>query len=421
MNGAKVLSLLSVASVLAAVLVAAPLSAQSETKPAFGISFSGFLKTDLIYDSRQTVNLREGHYLLFPRGESLDKDGRDINAAASFHMLSIQSRLLGKITGPDALGAKTSGLLEAEFFGTSEADLNGFRLRHAFVKLNWPSTELMIGQFWHAMFITDSYPDVVSFNTGAPFQPFSRAPQVRLTQQFGRFSFIATALAQRDFVSNGPEGASSVYARNAACPEFNLKGQYFWSWGGGRELLAGAGVDYKSLVPRLSTLAGYRTDAALHEWAGMVYFKYKTAAATLKAELVCGQDLHHLTMLGGYAVQQVTDALRGFESYTPLDTVAGWVEIQTNGPNFQAGLFAGYSENLGAKEAIGGATYARGANIAALYRIAPRALLNSGKLRLAAEVEWTAAAYGMPDERGVVRGAKWVGNLRLLGAVYYFF
>jgi len=27
----------------------------------------------------------------------------------------------------------------------------------------------MIGQFWHPMFATDCYPDVVSFNTGAPF------------------------------------------------------------------------------------------------------------------------------------------------------------------------------------------------------------------------------------------------------------
>jgi MFS family permease len=407
--------------ILSIALIPAGLMAQAEAKPVFGISFSGFVKTDLIYDSRQTVNLREGHYLLFPKGEALDKDGRDINAASSFHMLSIQTRLLGKIVGPDALGAKTSGLIEAEFFGTSDADINGFRLRHAYVKLNWPTTELLVGQFWHAMFITDSFPDVASFNTGAPFQPFSRAPQVRLTQQFGRFSLIATALAQRDFVSNGPDGASSAYARNAACPEVNLKAQYLWSGAGGRELLVGAGVDYKSLVPRLSTPAGYRTDAALHTWAGQAYFKYRTSAATLKAELIYGQDLHHLTMLGGYAVHEVTDQVKGFETYTPLDTVSGWVEVQTNGPRFQAGLFAGYSKNLGAKKAISGAAYARGADIAGLYRIAPRVLLNEGKLRLAAEVEWTVAAYGTPDGRGVVRDAKWIGNLRILGAVYYFF
>jgi hypothetical protein len=46
-------------------LGAAGMSAQTETKPpAFGISFSGFVKTDLIYDSRQTVSIREGHFFL---------------------------------------------------------------------------------------------------------------------------------------------------------------------------------------------------------------------------------------------------------------------------------------------------------------------------------------------------------------------
>src|SRR5512145_2349108 len=117
--------------------------AQDET--AFGIKFGGFIKTDIIWDSRQTVDLREGHFLLLPKPEVPDPDGNDLNAKASFNFLSIQSRLRGDIKGPDALGAKTSGMFEAEFFGTTDADMNGFRLRHAIVKLNWKSTELMVG------------------------------------------------------------------------------------------------------------------------------------------------------------------------------------------------------------------------------------------------------------------------------------
>ncbi len=169
----------------------------------------------MFYDSRQTVSVREGHFLLYPKPVLADKDGRDINAVSSFHMLSIQTRLLGRVTGPDAFGAKTSGLIEGEFFGTSDADINGFRLRHAFVRLNWAKTELLVGQFWHPMFVTESFPEVVSFNTGAPFQPFNRSPQVRLTRTLGRWSLAATALAQRDFPSNGPDGVSTIYARNA--------------------------------------------------------------------------------------------------------------------------------------------------------------------------------------------------------------
>jgi len=401
---------------------AAVLRAQDETKAAaFGISVSGYVKTDILYDSRQTFNLREGHYLLFPKGEQLDKTGRDINAAPSFHMLSVQTRVQGKITGPDAFGAKTSGLIETEFFGTSDADINGFRLRHAYVKLNWDTTELMVGQFWHPMFITDSFPEVVSFNTGAPFQPFNRSPQIRLAQRFGLWTVTATALAQRDFVSAGPDGASSAYARNAALPEFNLKAQYQWTCEGGCEVLFGASGDYKKLRPRLSTATGYRTGSTVSDWAGEVFFKYQTRPATFKAEAFYGQDPYHLTMIGGYAVRAVTDPVRDEEAYTPYDVFALWSEFMTNGKAVQGGVFFGYSKNLGTTATIGGAKYGRGLDIDALYRVAPRLVVNSGKVRFAAEVEYTSAAYGMADANGKVGSTKWMANLRLLGAVYLFF
>lgn len=111
--------------------------AQEEVKP--GIKFTGFVKTDAFYDSRQSSasnGLREGHFYLYPDPILYSADSSDINDSPSFHILSIQSRLKGNIIGPDAFGAKISGLIEAEFFGTSEADMNGFRLRHAFVELN---------------------------------------------------------------------------------------------------------------------------------------------------------------------------------------------------------------------------------------------------------------------------------------------
>ncbi|MCK7533463.1 MAG: hypothetical protein MZV63_21735 [Marinilabiliales bacterium] len=82
----------------------------------------------------------------------------DLNANPSFHILNIQTRIRGDISGPDAFGAKTSGAIEAEFFGTSESDLNGFRLRHAYVQMEWPKVTLLTGQYWHPMFITESFP-----------------------------------------------------------------------------------------------------------------------------------------------------------------------------------------------------------------------------------------------------------------------
>ena len=395
--------------------------AQAEAKPGFGFSLSGFLKSDMFYDSRQTVSIREGHFLLFPKGQLADKEGRDLNAASSLQMLSIQSRLQGRITGPDAFGAKTSGLIEAEFFGTSDADINGFRLRHAFIKLNWPRTELLVGQFWHPMFITDSFPDVVSFNTGAPFQPFNRSPQVRLTRTFGRWSLAAAAIAQRDFPSTGPEGASTAYARNSTVPEFNLKLQFTAKDSAGRELLLGVGGDTLTLRPRLASSAGFAATETVTSTAAMAFLRLKTRDLTFKAETVYGGNLHHLTMAGGYAVDAIIDAARGLVSYAPLRTVTGWTELMTNGTTFQAGVFAGYSKNLGAGHDLAGPAYARGGDIDRLARLSPRLIFNSGKARFAVEGEWTGAWYGTPGPNGKVAGSGLVPNFRLLGAAYLFF
>ncbi|HVP90196.1 MAG TPA: hypothetical protein VMS75_03155 [Terriglobales bacterium] len=420
----------AIAILLAAAAVAAPPLAGQADKPAsgFGISLSGYVKTDIFYDSRQTVNFREGHFLLFPKEPSLDPLGRDINAKSSFNILSIQTRLAGKITGPDVLGAKTSAYIEAEFFGTSDADLNGFRLRHAYLTLKWTRSELMVGQFWHPMFVTDCYPDVVSFNTGAPFQPFNRSPQVRFTQTFGRWSVSATALAQRDFVSNGPQGASAAYLRNAALPELNLKLQYAKANGAEKtETVAGAEADFLKLVPRLATASGYKTDESVRSLAGMAYLKVRRPGWTFKAEGVYGSNLYHLTMQGGYAVRDevvlagdVPDAW----AYSPTSGLSLWSEVQTNGAPWQAGLFGGYFRNFGARFAlapVAAEVFSRGPNIADLYRVSPRLLYNVGKMRFAAEAELTGAAYGTPDAFGRVRGAKTVTNLRLLLAAYYFF
>jgi len=411
---------------LAAALVMAaarPAAAQSEEKkPVFGISFSGFVKTDIFYDTRQTVSIREGHFLLYPKALLAAPDGGDVNGRGSFNILSVQTRLAGKITGPDALGAKTSAYLEAEFFGTADADINGFRLRHGYLKLEWQRSELMIGQYWHPMFVIESFPDVVSFNTGAPFQPFNRSPQVRYTVKLGGVGLTATALAQRDFLSNGPDGTTSAYLRNAALPEFNLKLQYTAkSEARKTETVAGLGADVMKLSPRIVTAAGYETDESITGLAAMAFFKQRWAKATWKAEAVWGQNLHHLTMLGGYAVRGVVDEVRLDWAYTPVRTLAAWTEIMTNGTRWQAGLFAGYSRNLGSPDEITGANYARGFNIDRLYRLAPRLVHNAGKMRFAGEVEWTAASYGIPDAFGNVREARFVRNLRLLLAAYYFF
>ncbi|MCK7491979.1 MAG: hypothetical protein MZW92_10215 [Comamonadaceae bacterium] len=186
-----------------------PAAAQTEEKkPAFGITFSGFVKTDIFYDTRQTVSIREGHFLLYPKGPLARPRRRRTSTTAADvqHPLhpdppGRQDHGPGRPRGQD-LGLPRRPSSSAPRTPTSTASASATATSSSTGR----SSELMIGQFWHPMFVTESFPDVVSFDTGAPFQPFNRSPQVRYTRMFGKVSLTATALAQRDFASNGPDG-----------------------------------------------------------------------------------------------------------------------------------------------------------------------------------------------------------------------
>lgn len=385
-------------------------------KQSFGITFSGFVKTDLMFDTRQTVSIREGHFLLYPQNENLDDKGNDINDKSSFNMLSIQTRLNGKITGPNALGAKTSGVIEGEFFGHSDPDINGFRLRHAFAKLDWEKTSLLVGQTWHPMFIAEMFPGVVSFNTGVPFQPFSRNPQIRFTYSFDEIKFIAAAASQRDFSSNGPNGFSSTYLRNSVLPNLHAQVQYF-----SENFFGGAGIDYKKITPQIVTNRNLMTDNSVSSLAFTGFAKLNIKPVTFKFQGVYGGNLADQLMLGGYAVKSV-DTLTGILNYTSLNCLSFWGEVSV-GRDIEYAVFAGYTKNLGSDANIGGASYGRGTNIENVFRVSPRVQFNYSKLRISTELEYTSASYGSPNSlnKGKVENIKDFTNLRILGAIYLFF
>ncbi len=428
---------------LFAVVLLLPLFSGAQDKkeePKYGISFSGFVKNDFFWDTRENYTIREGHFLLYPKEINLDSEGNDINDKSSFNFLSIQSRITGKIAAPDAFGAKTSGVLEADFFGNENAafvDDNGFRLRHAFVKLNWAKTELLTGQYWHPFFIPGCFSGVISFNTGAPMQPFSRNPQIRLTHKPGKVSLAAALSAQRDFTS--PQGSSSL--RYSSLPDLSAMISYESNNAEKKtDLLAGMALDYKILQPLLTTTKGVKTFITNEKVSGLsvtAYIKYKNPVYTIKLQGILGQNLFDLTMLGGYAVHSITDTARNTVDYTAMKNLAGWAEFNTNGEKVQFGLWAGYTQNMGAGDNIlvysnkAGGTDAtvRGANVKSILRLSPRILFISGKFNFATELEYTSTAYATRDENGVlnrdgfgvISDSERVSNIRLLFSVIFNF
>jgi len=148
-------------------------------------SLGGFIKLDAMWDSDNTV------------GKNLNGPAARNNANGSKHgrmkFTAQGSRFSFTIKGPDLWGAKTTGFIEMDFdsaeAGVSNVATSGAsksytpRLRHAMFRFNWPTSELLFGQYfsmfseWYA----ESAEDGPLQATGTPT---ARMAQVRFTQTF---------------------------------------------------------------------------------------------------------------------------------------------------------------------------------------------------------------------------------------------
>ncbi len=388
--------------------------AGSDKVSRFSMDISGFVRSDFWVDSRAVVQAREAIFSLYPENILLDENGKDIHGDPVFNFSAIATRFTSRFQGPDAFGAQVNALVEADFTGVTNADINGFRLRHAYVDMQWEHWGLMLGQFWHPLFVAEVFPTVVSLNTGVPFQPFIRNPlaTIRFQKDFSRWMF--SLVGQRDNASDGPGGVSSEYLRNALLPNVHLQWTGFFE-----HSTIGFGADYKILRPRQITANNLYTDEHIGTYALLAYGRYFDDWWDIKAKVIYGQNLSEHLLMGGYAESYI-DPETGYVSYTSLNHLSVWGNI-VYGQRVRPGLFFAYNHNFGAKDNISGNYYGRGSHIAYIYRVSPSVALRSANVELCAEFEYTAAAYGEPDNRGRVRDHSEVANLRLLlTAVYYF-
>lgn len=383
-----------------------------EKKKNWGINVNGFICNDLFWDTRKMVESREGAILLYPTDVNPDINGLDINATPSFNFVALNTRVTLRIQAPDALGAKISGMVEGWFMGVSNSDINGFAMRHAFIKMDWKSTSLLMGQTWHPLFTERCFPQTVAAGAGVPFQLFGRSPQIRVTQNLGTSSKLMLYInSQRDYLSIGKAGASADYLRNSAIPEVGM--QFFYDHKKEKEdnltneFFIGLGFDYKYLIPRLVTSGNLYTKEGVHSGA-IALFGYYTQNVSpelkwgIRAKASVMQACNEFLVLGGYAVQYyddfpLNDAVN--YSYTSLNTFASWIDIYTNIRSFEIGLFGGYTKNLGSMNKVqdynNPATYmARGYNIDYIYRASMRVKYSANKLLFGFEPEYTAVKYG---------------------------
>ena len=406
---------------LSGLLVASTLFAQAapvadSSKVSFQLN--GFVNTQFFYDSRQIVESREHMLSLYPKPADFDADGNDLNAVGNFNQLSMTSRLRLLINGPRMLGATPLAVIEGDFTGASNFENNSFRLREAYLRLNWDQFSVLAGQTWHPLNVPECRPSMLGLNTGAPFHPFSRHNQLRLEYRVNKITVMFVAASQRDFASSGPEGISSVYLRDALLPNLNLQAKYV-----GKHFLIGGTIDFKRLKPALFHMfdgAKYQSKSLVTSWSGNVFASFSKNGWTAKSAFLYGQNLSEHILLGGYYESQI-DMLQHSVSYKPTSTLNGWMQIQKQLHDWRFSLFAGYTANLPYQVEQEGQFFGRGQNMASVYRLSPAVSLRLGAFELGAELEYTTAAYGKVDSKGKFTDLESYANTRVLFGASYFF
>jgi len=393
------------------------------------IAFGGYIKPEAYWDTRQIINERDGEFLFYPAPLFADPLGDDINANGEFDMIAIQTRLNLKVTGP-RLNRTTqiSGFIEGDFFGTDDTSINGFHMRHAMTKIVHRNSTFLFGYYWHPMLVEECNPlDVISFNQGAPFESYTRNPQMRFEQKFSNFRLIVAALSEVDFRSTGTLGPSTTYLRDAIVPILHAQIQAAIG-----EHVVGGGVDFRRLKPRLASSTNFKVDEHVNSVSGIAYaaLNFKNNIQ-VKAKFIYASNDFSYAMIGGYGITSVNPVTEA-QTYAPIRNLSTWFEL-SGGNVFVPGIFIGYLKNIGASsllapidsvpgaQSFGDLIYGRGINIDWALRVSPRIVWNVKNLQVCAELETTHAQYGTILQDAKVCPNDPETNVRLLLATFYYF
>lgn len=403
---------------------ATPDNTEDNTSGNFSFEIYGFVRNDITVDSRKCLASVSELFCFIPYDNDYNHLGQDLNAIPSSRFVSVTSRFGFNATSPLYGGKlRLSAKIETDFCGQSNY-IQLLRIRQAHFALRWPHHQIIVGQAWHPM-SADLLPSIVSLNTGAPFNPFSRAPQMRYNAFAGPITFSAAAIYQFQYTSPGPEGNSAKYQVFGGLPEF-----YAGITATGKQWKVGIGAEYMQLKPA-TVVDEVKINSTVRSFASQLFAEYHTDHFSLRAKSVYGQNLAHLLMMSGYGTYSATLPLDPPADptdirYSPLAQSSTWASVayHTTNPihNIRATLFGGYMKNLGAAHTITGEAYLRGFdNIDQMFRIAPSIQYCYRDLHIGLEYEYTGVVYGntLPDYS--VAPTHLVGNHRAyINCIYHF-
>lgn len=391
------------------------------------IKFYGIIRNDIYFNSRANEEAAEGLFQKYPKPQSLDPNGNDLNQVPTVQMVNIGTRFGIDIIGPELLKSKSTAKLEVDFtgFGTNNILL---RFRHAYTQFKWDRSELLIGQTWHPLY-GNLTPSVLNYNNGSPFQPFGRNPQLKFTSKLRTLDFNIAAIYQLQYMSDGPAGASNDYLSNAMLPELFIGLENKTSnW------LIGVGASYKTIAPRVNAVSlidakAYKVNEKVSGYNAIAYAQYTKSLFTAKTKVTYGQNASNLSMIGGYGVSEIaSDSIE--QKYTAFNTGSAWLNF-TYGKKYLVGLLAGYTKNLGCDAPLllidnNAQLYGNGLKLSNgindIFRIGGVISYNLPEWKIGLEYDYTGVGYGdMNEKNGLVTTTQSVYNHRLLVQIAYLF
>lgn len=405
-----------VAASLAALL---SLSATAQNAPSYKLY--GFIRNYYAFDTRESSAGSEDLYYWMPKDQSLNAVGEDMNAIPSFRYAALTSRLGLDLAGYEVEGYKIGAKFETDFYSglsgvTGTATL---RLRQAYVTVAKADRTWKLGQAWHPM--AADLPDIFSLESGAPFGPFSRTPQVTLDKKLGGGSSItASAIWQMQYTSTGPDGAYANYIKYGLTPELFLGYNLKTDKGSFK-----VGADVLSIKPRNYGTKGGDKVIVNDRLTTVNFFAYGQQTIgdlVVKAKATYGNDGSHFNLIGGYGY--TTENEDGSRNYVATHNFSGWATLQyKKSKKVVPSMLIGYVQNLGTSEDVAAAYFKNSCStIKSMYRIQPEVVYNLGKLQFGLEYMLTSVQYGKAGKRIMAEdNLHWVSNNRIQMMVKYTF
>ena len=397
----------------------------------------GFARNYAVIDSREVSGGTHDLYYYMPKDQLIGADGSDLNEGFNWKFVSLTTRLGLDFSGYEYQGLQISGKVEADFYslnGTGSAQtIAQFRLRQAYISLgntlqNGDRIVTNIGQTWHPM--GADLPHGINLESGAPFGPFNRSPQLMFHWTHGAYTFTSGFLYLSQYLPmDAQTNAKSVAPFKYGWPE-----EYFGiTWKKGT-FVSKVGVTNILTKPVRITPDSYAATGLLDAMTAFWYVQYTKDLFQIKAKMAYAQSGEHMNILSGYGISAY-DATKHEFTYTPMQDLTSFVSAQY-GKTVQVMGMIGYMKHLGTTQdllggaAVMGKSFADGGNlwintaaatnIQQAFRVTPTVLWNMGKFQIGVEYDYTMAQYGnngvARDIRGLYKDADchWIGNHRLL-------